>query len=113
MTVRNGAMTTENEVENSEEIAEKRESFPGYSANKPVYLVRVIDGLKGTVKFVSFKVNHEVSVLKIQGWIVPRGKTIDNLEDAEKHANRDTYFDIQFPWHRVIDIRNITFKRKG
>lgn len=106
----------ENSEENSEEIEEKAPPLPGYSTNKPVYLVQVL-GDHGTDdcnrRFVSFKLNYESVVLKTQGWEISKGKTVNNLEDAEKHANREEYFDIHFPWHRVVSIRNITFKRKG
>ena len=105
-------MTTENEVENSEEIVEKRVPLPGNSTNKPTYLVTVDEGLERVV-YVSYKLNYELAVLKVQGWKITSGETVDNLEDAEKHANREQYLDIHFPWHRVISIRNITFKRKG
>jgi hypothetical protein len=111
---KNGAKMSKNQVENSEEIEEKRTPLPGDSTNKPVYLVQVLSrNNRGDFVeyFVSYKLNYELAVLKIQGWKISKGKTVDNLEDAEKHANREQYLDIHFPWHRVISIRNITFKR--
>jgi len=105
---------TENNEEINEEIEEKSAPLPGYSINKPVYLVQVNgDYFSGGAPsvFVSLKLTHEVATLKVQGWKVSKDETIDNLEDAEKKANRDEYLDIQFPWHRVTSIKNITFKR--
>jgi len=105
---------TENQAENIEKIEEKTPSLPGYSGNKPVYLVQVLSrNEEGDFSefFASYKLNYELAVLKIQGWKISRGETVDNLEDAEKHANREQYLDIHFPWHRVISIINITFKR--
>lgn len=111
---KNGAKMSKNQVENSEETEEKREPLPGDSTNKPVYLVQVLSrNNRGDFveHFVSYKLNYELAVLKIQGWKISKGATINSLEDAEKHANREQYLDIHFPWHRVISIRNITFKR--
>ena len=114
--IRNGAMTTdtstENHVENFDEIEEKTEPLPGHSANKPVYLVQVQNAFETEI-YVSFKLNYELAILKVQGWKISSEITVDNLEDAEKHAKREQYLDIHFPWHRIISIRNITFKRKG
>ena len=105
---------TENQAENIEEIEEKTPSLPGHSGNKPVYLVQVQgDYFSGGTPsvFVSYKLNYEPVVLKLQGWKISKDATVDNLEDAEKHANREQYLDIHFPWTRVISIKNITFKR--
>lgn len=113
-------MMSKNQDENNEEIKEKTTPLPGYSTNKPVYLVQVLSdelyakkGMPNHQIFVSYKLNYELAVLKVQGWKISNGITVNNLEDAEKHAERDQYFDIHFPWHRVASIKNITFKRKG
>ena len=102
----------ENQVENSEETEEKSLSLPGYSANKAVYLVTVC-GEVCTEIYVSYKLNYEPAILKVQGWKIIVDKTVNSLEDAEKYADREQYLDIAFPWQRVISIKNITFKRKG
>ena len=102
--------STENQTENFNENVEKTEPLPGYSANKPVYLVEVLSTFKND-RFISFKLTYDTPVLKLQGWKISEGATVNNLEDAEKHANRDEYLDIHFPWHRIISIKNITFKR--
>ena len=108
-------MTTTNQHKNNLEIKQKTEPLPGHSTgNKPVYLVQVLDrNSSGDFSkfFISYKLTLEPMILKIQGWEVSNGKTVDNLEDAKKYANRNKYLDIYFPWHRVISIKNITFKR--
>lgn len=119
--IRTGVMTTnkdKNKGKNNEEIEGKIGPLPGYSANKPAYLVTVSSeayeakrSMPNGTSYVSFKLNYESQVLKIQGWEISKGTTVDNLEDAEKHANREQYLDIHFPWHRVASIRNITFRR--
>lgn len=112
--IKNGAKMTEIIDQENEKIDEKTEPLPGHSTNKPVYLVQVLSrNNKGDFGefFVSYKLNYEPAVLKIQGWKISQGTTVDSLEDAEKHANREQYLDIHFPWHRVVSIQNITFKR--
>jgi hypothetical protein len=102
------------ESENIEEIVRPKNPLPGYSTNKPVYLVQIKDSSTKTQKYefwVSFKVSYKPTVLQLLGWKVPSKATVNNLQDAEDKAEREQYFDIAFPWHKVESIKNITFNK--
>jgi len=103
---------SENETENNVEKEEKFEPLHGYSTNKPVYLV-LVQGYEEHA-FVTSKLELSDTYVRITGHTIPYNsiREIKTLEDAEKHAEREEILDIMYPWHRVVSIRNITYKSK-
>jgi len=98
-------------LELQENLDEENNSLPWFSATKPTYVVEVMRGSQLRI-FVAQKVDHKPATLKLTGFEITNPlEQINNLKDAEKHADREVIYDIDFPWHRVISIRNITYRR--
>jgi len=102
----------ENTNKNSVKKEEKNELLGGFYANKPAYLVEVSDTHQ-QVRFVTQRLEYQVATLKLIGYEIKPKEVINNIEDAEKHAKREQIYDITFPWHRILSIRNITYQIKG
>ena len=100
----------------------KINSLSGKSKIKIVYLVLVEDVTKKE-KCRAFVGEHEsdanVSLLIIRGYEIKwsNKEKITNYEDALKYVNEfnkspEDIIEIKYPWHRVISIINVSYKRK-
>lgn len=101
-------------------VAEKKElkdlPLPGNTSNKPVYLVIVLSDLKeGRRAFVSSKLTRGGEILKLTGHEIKTSdiKKTNNVKDAQQLAIRGQILDIEFPWQRILSIRNLSYKTRG
>lgn len=105
---------TETIDEIEQEIYYKIKELYGGSVNKITYLITIGDYSKDEF-FVSAKVADGGSqVLEIIGYQITEenAKQIRSHSDAVKMVNKEQsdLVNIKFPWHRVKNIKNVTFK---
>lgn len=103
-----------------EEKNKKIESFSAKINNKTVYILLVEDPSKREKfrAFVGVDVISGSETFDLKGYEIKwsnRDK-ITGFDDAIKYANEfnkgpEDIVDIKYPWHRVISVRNVTYRR--
>ncbi len=102
-------------VENKGEKAEKIETFPSRSGNKTLYLVTVEEPGSRTIRrvFVTKYLTQGPHGIDFVGYEVSNKAkgplTEEDAIDLANKGNRDLV-SIIFPWHRVISIRNASYR---
>jgi len=102
-------------VKNKGEIAEKIETLPSRSGNKTLYLVTVEEpGSRASRRaFVTKYLTQSPHGIDFVGYEVSnktKGPLTDkDAVDLANKGNRDLV-SIIYPWHRVISIRNASYR---
>jgi len=79
------------------------------SATKPPYLIDLVDG-KSTKYFLTL----EPPVIE-ENFVKVKGLFINNKEDfinVLSDIDKTQVVEILFPWHRILQIKNLSFKMK-
>ncbi len=109
---------TENINENNDNKLDEITYLPPKSGTKIVYLIAA-EGVSAKSKkrmFVSAKITEKAGIgVDFIGYEVPTNviniqSEVDALEWANK-GSRELY-SVLFPWHKIISIRNVSYKLK-
>jgi hypothetical protein len=104
----------ENKEQNQAKVVEKIISLPSRSGNKTVYLVAVevpfLDGLQRR-QFVTRYLEQKPLGVELIGYEIGSDAKVFSHRDAVDEANKGSreLFNITFPMHRVLSIRNVTY----
>ena len=104
----------ENTRKSSTKKGEKITFLPAKTSNNTLYLVTVEDD-RGPRVFVSKSLDQISFGIILIGYEISNNiKKIESEEQAIALANREsrTLFHITFPWNRVYNIINVTYKIK-
>jgi hypothetical protein len=96
-------------------MSDKVNRMPGSSTNKSLYSVTINDPVKSCYRvFLTTRVDKGANFVEFKGFEVEEQKAsnIQSYDDAIKHANerKIAMVNILFPWHKIVSIKNITYK---
>lgn len=90
------------------------------STNKPLYILMVEDpALKVKYRyFATPKIDKMAGIVDIVGYEIETNAQINKIktwDDAVELASKEKFniVNMTFPWHRVISIRNVSYKSKS
>lgn len=103
----------------AEQLAISRINDGNYT-NKVVYIVRVKDSMNDKKErvFAALKMQEAPTYLQIIGIELLLNKktkqtqTIDKYSQIIEKAQEEIVVDLRFPWHRVNEIRNVSYQYK-
>jgi len=82
------------------------------TAGKPIYLVIVEEGLKTKTLayYLCQKLDKQENCVEFRGLLFTGASNLLDTSDPQSLFNPAKVQELTFPWHRVVQIKNLSFK---